>query len=71
MLAMEHSCRLPHIEDIPTMIFGMDVSHSGQLDIPSIAAVSLVWFECFLLSLFLQKVSCTFVFAFFVVSAAY
>ncbi|KAL9298079.1 hypothetical protein ACSQ67_023975 [Phaseolus vulgaris] len=39
LLAVEHSGHLPLIEDTPTMILGMDVSHRGQLDIPSVAAV--------------------------------
>jgi len=45
---VEHSGHLPLIEDTPTMILGMDVSHRGQLDIPSVAAVSRVWFCVFL-----------------------
>jgi len=47
LLAMEHSGHLPLIKDTPTMILGMDVSHRGQLDIPSVAAVSPVWFCVF------------------------
>ncbi|XP_009769203.1 protein argonaute 16 [Nicotiana sylvestris] len=47
LLAMEHASHLPHIQETPTMILGMDVSHGspGQSDIPSIAAVvgSLYW----------------------------
>ncbi|KOM49522.1 hypothetical protein LR48_Vigan08g034900 [Vigna angularis] len=39
LLAMEHSGHLPLIKDTPTIILGMDVSHRGQLDIPSVAAV--------------------------------
>ncbi|XP_020203105.1 protein argonaute 16 isoform X2 [Cajanus cajan] len=41
LLAIEHSGHLPLIKDTPTMILGMDVSHSslGRSDIPSIAAV--------------------------------
>ncbi|KAL2326862.1 hypothetical protein Fmac_020289 [Flemingia macrophylla] len=41
LLAIEHSGHLPLIKDFPTMILGMDVSHSslGRSDIPSIAAV--------------------------------
>ncbi|GKD45752.1 protein argonaute 16 [Tanacetum coccineum] len=41
LLAIEESSRIPIINDTPTMIMGMDVSHgpAGQSDIPSIAAV--------------------------------
>ncbi|XP_073311824.1 protein argonaute 16 [Primulina huaijiensis] len=41
LLALEHSRSLPLINDKPTLIIGMDVSHGspGQSDIPSIAAV--------------------------------
>ncbi|XP_027344511.1 protein argonaute 16 isoform X2 [Abrus precatorius] len=41
LLAIEHSGHLPIIKDTPTMILGMDVSHSslGRADIPSVAAV--------------------------------
>ncbi|KAF5751651.1 hypothetical protein HS088_TW02G00667 [Tripterygium wilfordii] len=41
LLTIEHSPNIPRISKIPTMIFGMDVSHGspGQSDIPSIAAV--------------------------------
>ncbi|XP_028794671.1 protein argonaute 16 isoform X2 [Neltuma alba] len=41
LLAMEHSGRIPLINDAPTLILGMDVSHGspGRSDIPSIAAV--------------------------------
>ncbi|XP_057431156.1 protein argonaute 16 isoform X2 [Lotus japonicus] len=47
LLTIELSGNLPLIEDTPTMILGMDVSHSspGQSDVPSIAAVvgSRLW----------------------------
>ncbi|KAF8008162.1 hypothetical protein BT93_K1987 [Corymbia citriodora subsp. variegata] len=41
LLAIEYSSSIPIIEDDPTMILGMDVSHGspGQADMPSIAAV--------------------------------
>ncbi|KAK9284381.1 hypothetical protein L1049_023552 [Liquidambar formosana] len=41
LLAIEHSSRVPLINDIPTMILGMDVSHGspGRSDVPSVAAV--------------------------------
>ncbi|XP_058081084.1 protein argonaute 16-like [Magnolia sinica] len=41
LLAIEHSPCIPLINQTPTMILGMDVSHGspGQSDIPSIAAV--------------------------------
>ncbi|CAJ1978435.1 unnamed protein product [Sphenostylis stenocarpa] len=41
LLAIERSGHFPQIEDIPTMILGMDVSHRtlDRVDIPSIAAV--------------------------------
>ncbi|KAF5744968.1 hypothetical protein HS088_TW07G00549 [Tripterygium wilfordii] len=41
LLTIEHSPNIPRVSKIPTMIFGMDVSHGspGQSDIPSIAAV--------------------------------
>ncbi|XP_048137588.1 protein argonaute 16-like [Rhodamnia argentea] len=41
LLAIEHSSRVPIIEDTPTMILGMDVSHGspGRSDMPSVAAV--------------------------------
>jgi len=37
------SCRIPLVSDIPTIIFGADVSHpeSGEDVCPSIAAVSI------------------------------
>lgn len=43
LLAIEHSSRVPLINDIPTMILGMDVSHGspGRSDVPSVAAV--IW----------------------------
>ncbi|KAI9090150.1 hypothetical protein K1719_028846 [Acacia pycnantha] len=41
MLAIEHCGHVPLINDTPTLILGMDVSHGspGQSDLPSIAAV--------------------------------
>lgn len=41
LLAIEQPSRIPLINDTPTMILGMDVSHGspGRSDIPSIAAV--------------------------------
>ncbi|KAJ6756606.1 TRANSLATION INITIATION FACTOR 2C putative-RELATED [Salix purpurea] len=41
LLAMEQSRNIPFVSKVPTIIFGMDVSHGspGQSDIPSIAAV--------------------------------
>ncbi|OVA15617.1 Argonaute/Dicer protein [Macleaya cordata] len=41
LLAIEHSCSIPFVSKIPTIILGMDVSHGspGQSDVPSIAAV--------------------------------
>ncbi|RZC65031.1 hypothetical protein C5167_008721 [Papaver somniferum] len=41
VLAIEHSCSIPFVSKVPTMILGMDVSHGspGQSDIPSVAAV--------------------------------
>lgn len=41
LLAIEHSGHIPLINDTPTLILGMDVSHGspGQSDSPSIAAV--------------------------------
>lgn len=41
MLAIEHSSCVPLVNDTPTMILGMDVSHGspGRSDIPSVAAV--------------------------------
>ncbi|KAL3585142.1 hypothetical protein D5086_012009 [Populus alba] len=41
LLAMEQSRNIPFISKVPTIIFGMDVSHGspGQSDMPSIAAV--------------------------------
>ncbi|XP_010556972.1 PREDICTED: protein argonaute 6 [Tarenaya hassleriana] len=41
LLRVEHSSNIPLINDIPTMILGMDVSHGspGRADTPSIAAV--------------------------------
>ncbi|KAJ9551638.1 hypothetical protein OSB04_015683 [Centaurea solstitialis] len=41
LLAIEQPSRIPLINDTPTMIIGMDVSHGspGRSDIPSIAAV--------------------------------
>lgn len=41
MLAVEHSPSIPLVSKIPTIIFGMDVSHGspGHSDVPSIAAV--------------------------------
>lgn len=41
LLAIEQASRIPLIQDTPTMILGMDVSHGppGRSDIPSIAAV--------------------------------
>jgi len=37
------SCRIPLVSDVPTIIFGADVSHpeSGEDVCPSIAAVSI------------------------------
>ncbi|KAJ6747701.1 TRANSLATION INITIATION FACTOR 2C putative-RELATED [Salix koriyanagi] len=41
LLAMEQSRNIPFVSKVPTIIFGMDVSHGspGQSDVPSIAAV--------------------------------
>jgi eukaryotic translation initiation factor 2C len=41
-LSMEAQCKLPKVSQVPTVIFGMDVSHGnvGFSDSPSIAAVS-------------------------------
>nr|XP_023881007.1 protein argonaute 16 [Quercus suber] len=41
LLAIEHSSRVPLINDTPTLILGMDVSHGspGRSDVPSVAAV--------------------------------
>ncbi|ONI18322.1 hypothetical protein PRUPE_3G209300 [Prunus persica] len=41
LLAIEHSSCVPLVNDTPTMILGMDVSHGspGRSDIPSVAAV--------------------------------
>ncbi|KAK9265533.1 hypothetical protein L1049_001716 [Liquidambar formosana] len=41
LLAVEQSQNIPLVSKIPTIIFGMDVSHGspGQSDVPSIAAV--------------------------------
>ncbi|KAJ6829192.1 protein argonaute 16-like [Iris pallida] len=41
LLAVEHSHSIPLVNDVPTLILGMDVSHGspGRADIPSIAAV--------------------------------
>ncbi|KAG6769014.1 hypothetical protein POTOM_024629 [Populus tomentosa] len=41
LLAMEQSRNIPFVSKVPTIIFGMDVSHGspGQSDMPSIAAV--------------------------------
>ncbi|CAL9129110.1 unnamed protein product, partial [Musa textilis] len=41
LLAVEHPCTIPLINEIPTMILGMDVCHgsTGPSDFPSIAAV--------------------------------
>ncbi|CAD5168573.1 unnamed protein product, partial [Musa acuminata subsp. malaccensis] len=41
LLAVEHPCRIPLVNEIPTMILGMDVCHGspGPSDFPSIAAV--------------------------------
>jgi hypothetical protein len=43
-LAMEHRHMTPIVNEIPTLILGMDVSHGspGRSDIPSIAAVCLL-----------------------------
>ena len=40
-LAMEYHLKLPKISRVPTIIFGMDVSHGnvGFSDLPSIASV--------------------------------
>jgi hypothetical protein len=47
---MEQSRNIPFVSKVPTIIFGMDVSHGspGQSDIPSIAAVGHIWDEFFL-----------------------
>ncbi|KMZ69032.1 Protein argonaute 16 [Zostera marina] len=41
LLEIEHLRGIPHVTNVPTLILGMDVSHSppGRADIPSIAAV--------------------------------
>ncbi|KAK9289497.1 hypothetical protein L1049_007652 [Liquidambar formosana] len=41
LLAAEHSQKIPLVSKIPTIVFGMDVSHHSphQFDVPSIAAV--------------------------------
>lgn len=41
LLAIEQASRIPLVQDTPTMILGMDVSHGppGRSDVPSIAAV--------------------------------
>ena len=38
------SCRIPLVSDIPTIIFGADVTHpeNGEESSPSIAAVKLI-----------------------------
>lgn len=48
------SCRIPLVSDIPTIIFGADVTHpeNGEDSSPSIAAVSSLFEAMFLNLLF-------------------
>lgn len=46
------SCRIPLVSDIPTIIFGADVTHpeNGEESSPSIAAVKIIQLNYTLLS---------------------
>jgi hypothetical protein len=48
LLGVEHSPSIPIVSKAPTLILGMDVSHGspGQTEIPSIAAVIIVFIVC-------------------------
>lgn len=49
------SCRIPLVSDIPTIIFGADVTHpeNGEDTSPSIAAVNFFYLKPFLLAPYL------------------
>jgi len=48
LLGVEHTPSIPIVSKAPTLILGMDVSHGspGQTEIPSIAAVKIVFIVC-------------------------
>lgn len=57
MLAIEHASCVPLIKDTPTLILGMDVSHGspGRSDVPSIAAVTIIFVTCYLIFSYLAS----------------
>lgn len=56
MLSIEHARNIPFVSEAPTLIIGMDVSHGspGRADVPSIAAVRVMFFSVFVVQLFIK-----------------